>query len=119
MNDLNLGPDTDAVIEQYNRTVKQHVLDVQAGFGDAVKRYNELFTQAQGLLDLLQRWQNTCWCVHDNSPAHVCGGPHLQVRYSDDRPGSTFETIVVVERYDRIGTTFPEVHHDIIRLPRP
>jgi len=119
MKDLNLGPDTDAVIEQYDRTVKRHVRETDTASADWNRCYNELFTRAQALLDLLHRWKNAAWCEHDNSPAHICGGPHVQVRYNDDRPGSVFESIVVVERYDRVGTTFSEVPHHVITLPRP
>lgn len=112
MKDLNLGPDSEAVIKRYQEIVRSHKRGM-------TKEYNELFAEAQCLLDLLERWVQIAWCRHDSSPAHICGGPHVQVRYADDSPGSVFESIVVVERYDRVGTTFPEVPHHVINLPRP
>ena len=102
MKDLNLGPDSRQIIARYKRVAYDKEMSASI---------------ASEMAAMLERWMEAEWCWHDSSPAHICGGPHVQVRYADDKAGSKFKAITVVEKYDRVGTTFPEVPHHVINLP--
>jgi hypothetical protein len=91
MRNLNLGPDTKKLINKYRASEddKSFVSDDMA--------------------DMLERWMNEAWCWVDGGPARVCGGPHVKVRYKFDR------TVEVIEPANKVGETYPEVEHAIIK----
>jgi len=103
MRDLNLGPDTARLVQNY-RTIREHP---EATLSDITM----IATQMGAMLE---RWITVGWCWPDCCPAAVCGGPHVTVHYEDDRMGSVFKPCDVVEPYNRIGTTFPEVPYRVV-----
>lgn len=99
MRDLNLGPDSKKLIERFN------AIDPEPGALDKA----DLVILAREMSRMLERWNNIGWCWPDACPAQVCGGPHVKVVYATD------STVEVIEPYNKIGETFPDVPHTVVR----
>jgi hypothetical protein len=106
MRDLNLGPDSKRLVERY-REFTQGELPLK-------EAHVVLALQANSMAAMLERWITVGWCWPDACPATICGGPHVKVRYEDNRMGSTFRPCEVIEPYNQIGTTFKEVPYRVI-----
>jgi hypothetical protein len=98
LRDLNLGPDSKKLIDQYHRAAGSST-GVEAGY--AVKL-------AVDMAKMLERWIEVGWCWPDACPATICGGPHVKVRYDFDK------TVDVIEPAHKVGTTFPETPYHVI-----
>jgi hypothetical protein len=96
LRDLNLGPDTRKLINRWSKA--------GPAAGDI----------SHEMAAMLERWITVAWCWPDACPAAVCAGPHVKVRYEDDRMGSQKKPVEVIEPYNKIGTTFPEVPYHVI-----
>jgi len=95
LRDLNLGPDTKRLVERY-RTVE-------------VENSQQLREHADNMVAMLERWIEVGWCWVCASPATVCGGPHVKVRYTMGR------LTEVIESANKVGETFPDVPHTVIK----
>jgi len=97
MRDLNLGPDTKRLVQNFNHIVKHTPHD-----GTVISAC------AVAMAAMLERWLNVGWCWPDACPATVCGGPHVKVRYDFDK------TVDVIEPIHKVGTTFAEAPYHVI-----
>jgi hypothetical protein len=101
MRDLNLGPDSQKLIDAFRALDRdQRVIAAKA---------DELYMSAIGMARMLERWIEVAWCWPDACPARICKGPHVRVRYENSK------TIEVIEPIDRVGETFPGDKFTIIR----
>ena len=100
MRNLDLGPETRRLIEEYKRQAYDKEM-AAALAGNMVK--------------LLERWMEVSWCWVDAAPARICGGPHVRVKYQHDRMGQDPRPTEIIEPADHIGETFPDVPYTIIR----
>jgi hypothetical protein len=94
--DLNLGPDTKRLIERFGS------MKIEGPPGKLA-----MLTQEMRLM--LERWLEVGWCWPDACPATICGGPHVKVRYTMGR------LTEVIEPADKVGETFPDVPHTVIK----
>ena len=101
MRDLNLGPDSKKLIERY-RTLDRDQRTIE-------QKSDELYSLGCQMANMLERWNTIGWCWPDACPAQVCGGPHVKVVYATD------STVEVIEPYNKIGETFPDVPHTVVR----
>jgi hypothetical protein len=106
MRELNLGPDSKRLVERYRKIDEPFVQDK--------KDWQAKAKLAHEMAAMLERWMTVAWCWPDNCPATICGGPHVKVRYEDDRMGNQKKPVEVIEPYNKIGTTFPEVPYHVI-----
>lgn len=107
MRDLNLGPETRRLIERWRKIDRQAPGDEQAIVAIAMI--------TSDMSRMLERWMDVAWCWHDASPARVCGGPHVRVKYQHDRMGQESRPIEIIEPADKVGETFPDVPYTIIK----
>jgi hypothetical protein len=97
MRDLNLGPDTKALIAKYRAQEDDRTF------------------LTDDMADMLERWLDVAWCWPDACPARICGGPHVRVKYQHDRMNTSPNPIEVIEPATHVGETFPDVPYTIIR----
>jgi hypothetical protein len=100
MRDLNLGPESSALISKYKRVAYDKGLAADV---------------AGEMARMLERWLDVAWCWPDACPARICGGPHVRVKYQHDRMLTTHNPIEVIEQAEHVGETFPDVPYTIIR----
>jgi hypothetical protein len=106
MRDLNLGPDSRALIASYN-----------VANGEEIKAFRlaEIAKVAADMSKMLERWLDIGWCWPDACPAQICGGPHFRVKYQHDRMLTTHNPVEVIEQAQHVGETYPDVPYTIIR----
>lgn len=107
MKDLNLGPESKRLIEHYERDCVREPPDFHK------PAIETLEAACRAMADMLKRWNTVCWCWPDNCPAQICEGPHFKVVYKiqgDDR-----NTIEVIEPYNKLGSTHPDVPFTVVR----
>lgn len=101
MRDLNLGPDSRNMVERYRKLDSdQRTIEQKA---------NEIYSLACQMANMIERWTEVGWCWIDAAPARICGGPHVRVRYTNSK------LVEVIEPANKVGETFPDVPHTIIR----
>jgi hypothetical protein len=106
MRDLNLGPDTRKLADNFRALDRdQRTIEAKA---------NELYSAACQMTNMLERWLTVGWCWPDACPAAVCGGPHVEVEYEFDKTNHPVGNTAVIEPYNKIGTTFPEVPYHVV-----
>lgn len=108
MRDLNLGPDTNRLIQNF------HTLSTPRGEGNEgslIDHANNIEACAVAMAAMLERWITVGWCWPDACPATICGGPHVKVRYDFDK------TVDVIEPANKVGTTFSEAPYHVVTNP--
>jgi hypothetical protein len=96
MRDLNLGPDSRDLIKKYR---------------DPVYHQGNRSVVADNMAAMLERWMEVGWCWPDSSPARICGGPHVKVKYEFN------QSVEVIEPANKVGETFPDAKYTIITEP--
>jgi hypothetical protein len=107
MRDLNLGPDSKKLIEQF-RALDSDQRTIE-------RKADELYSYASQMAKMLERWLDLAWCWTDACPAQVCKGPHFRVKYQHDRMVTSHNPIEVIEQAQHVGETFPDVPYTIVR----
>jgi hypothetical protein len=103
--DLNLGPNTRKLIQNF------HALDAKRlaeGGARHIENTESIAKITGDMVRMLERWLTIAWCWPDACPSQICGGPHVTVRYDFDK------TVDVIEPANSIGNTFPEAPYHVI-----
>ena len=103
-----LGPITRRIVNLCKATLGREYWDSPEEYIDALEK---AVKKAQGALEF---WMESEWCWVDSGPARVCMGPHVKVRYEDDKAGSKFKPVEVIESVRNIGKSYPEVPYNVI-----
>ena len=101
MRNLNLGPDTKAIISRYEIARAQGSNNMEG-----------IMVCASAMAKILERWMEVGWCWVCAAPASVCSGPHVRVSYKSTVSNKPLE---VIEPIDKVGETFPDVPYTIIK----
>jgi hypothetical protein len=104
MRDLNLGPDSKHLVQNYRALSK----------GKPTDGSDPINMVASEMALMLERWINVAWCWPDACPATICGGPHVKVKYHPDAMPNTGKPVEVIEPANKVGQTFPEVPYHVI-----
>jgi hypothetical protein len=107
MKDLNLGPDSKRLVDQFRKLDRdQRTIESKA---------DETYSLACQMTNMLERWMTIAWCWPDNCPAQICSGPHVRVKYHHESTRHGVRPIEVIEPYNHIGERFPGVPYTIIK----
>lgn len=98
MRNHDLGPKTRTILGKFNDLSGNPELD-----------YTELALVTFKMSQLLQRWMDMAWCWVDAAPARICGGPHVRVIYAQGSPDNPKQPLEVIEPFNHVGETFPDV----------
>jgi hypothetical protein len=105
MRDLNLGPDSRKLIDNFNTLEAKRRADDGAAY---TENTGNIAACATAMAAMLQRWIEVAWCWPDACPSQICGGPHVKVRYDFDK------TVEVMEPANRVGETFPDAKYTVV-----
>jgi hypothetical protein len=105
MRNLNLGPDSRKLIENFRKIEAQRSQDDGAAY---TEHTGNIAACATAMAAMLARWIEVAWCWPDACPSQICGGPHVKVKYDFDK------TVEVIEPANQVGETFPEAPYHVI-----